>query len=224
MSIACILYVAAVGTSNRPSDSRLPINNVMERSSFTSRLLNVNPEGHRGAPTCQRVTSSLTILHKIIDLYRFLISVTFLCMPMHVCVCVLVRVFLCRSISPFRKMKLIQNALKGQESSASPGRSLIGWIRSTREAGEDEPTPCLCVSRIWMMCRTRMQSSLVSLSSLGHLKGTIRLGFNCQLACRYINADTGWHKSRDCLAVLPFNRLFCLQSCVEHVWRAKGAR
>lgn len=155
MSIACILYLTAEGTSNRPSARHLSINNVMERSSFTSRLLNVNPEGHRGAPTCQRVMSSLTILHKIIHLYWFFISVAFLCMPMRVCVCSCVR----RSISPFRKMKWIQNALKGQESAASPGRSLIGWIRRTREVGEDEPTPGLCVSRIWMMCRRCKQPS-----------------------------------------------------------------
>lgn len=91
-------------------------------------------------------------------------------------------------------------------------RQVTDWLNQEDEGGW--PHLSLCVSRIWMMCRTHKQPSFFSLLSLGHLKGAIRLGFNCQLACRYINADTVWHKSRDCLAVPPFKHLFCLQSCV----------
>lgn len=156
------------------------------------------------------LTSNFHIkLHKIINLLRFLIQVTFLFMP----VCKCMRSCAHRSISPFRKLKWIQNALKGQENSASPVRLLRGWIRS-RELVEDEPNPFLCVSRQWIMCRTHKQPSLVSLLSLGHMKGTVHLGFNCQLVCCYINAETIWHKSGDCHVSPPFNGFFSACSLV----------
>lgn len=80
-------------------------------------------------------------------------------------------------------------------------RSLIGWIRSPSEDGEDEPSPFLHVVRILMMSRTHKWPSLLRFLSLGPLKGTVHLCFNCQSACRYSNVHTVWHNGE---IVLPF--------------------